>query len=179
MSEDKIMGSTIQDKLRDEMQREIALMRELLGSLQQEQQALVTCDPIHLQAVMQGREALLEAMGQARNARLDTLIALAQEQGRPIHTVDDLDEESCHAILEQSADEECIEIITLRDQMLALLEAMNTHTQRNNNLLDAKIQTTRELIQHLHPDDPNRTYGRSGQEKKSQTTTVAVINQEA
>lgn len=166
-------------ELRPLMQREIALMRELLSSMEAEQQALLKGDAEQLKEVITAREPLIETMSEVRNQRIEALFSLALEHELTLDAQGQLTEEICHEILTLYANGECCEILGLRDQMLALIEAMKEQSSTNNYLLKSKIDTTRQLIQRLHPDDPNKTYNKTGSvQKKVATATVAVVNKE-
>ncbi len=137
------------------MRREVAILRELLSSLHQEQQALIHGQAAAVREVHKSREALVEAMSEARSERLDLIARLGE-----------ITAEHC-------------EIVSLRAHLIELLDAVRLQTTRNNGLLENKVQMTHQIIHQLQPKDPNKTYGSKGLVKPSvKTATLTLINRE-
>ncbi len=162
--------------LKEVMGREIDVLRELLGSMYEEQQAHLQNNPSTIKSLLVQREKMLQTMAREREERL-ILVAKLYE----LLTGEDLDEQDEHEsldILREYASSESCEILILRDQMLALIEQMTEQGTRNNYLIEGKIAHTRELLQRIHPSQPNPTYSKEGIQRKGPKTKVSIINRE-
>ncbi len=164
----------IEQQLQSIMKREIGLLREFLGSMESEQQAIMVNDTALLKSIFKERDPLLEQLLKVREQRIGILKVLAGVS-------EDGDAEGQEA-MEKLFDSDVIkspELFMMRDQMLALLEKMQVHFGRNNNLLGKKVDQTRKLINRLHPADTNTTYSMDGKSKgKGRKTTITLINRE-
>lgn len=89
-------------------------MRELLANMHREELSLQLCDKMGWEQVMIERSQMVTRLGSLREARLYAT-QLFEEKG----SLEDTD---------------AIEILTLRDQLLALAERMNTIKCRNEYL---------------------------------------------
>ncbi len=167
----------IQKSLREVMSREIRVLRELLANMQSEQQCHLNNDPETLKQVLGQREPLVQHLAEDRDHRLKLISELATALKKEIPEDQEIDTELSLELLKDYADEESCEVLLLRDQMLALLEQLRNTNGQNNYLIENKLSHTKELIQRLHPADPNTTYGAQGK-KQAKKTTVTVINQE-
>ena len=167
----------IRKRLKEAMSREIPLMRELLSSLSQEQEAHLSNAPELLRSVIRQRELISEALTEARQARVDIIYELADLSGRDVQVDGEINEEKCFALIMEYAGSESCEILLLRDQMLALLEQLRTISARNNYLIQHKLDHTKNLLSSLQPHDPNTLYGVKGR-KRIRTATLPIVNQE-
>lgn len=146
------------ESLEKVMRREIAILRELLGSLRQEQDAVLHNAPASVKELQQQREEIIEAMATARGQRMDLLEGTSWEHG----------ESWTHE-----------ELAVLRQQMVNLLDAVKRQTERNNHLLNGKVQLNKQMMQQLQPKDPNTTYGPQAKKKPAvKTATLTLINRE-
>ncbi len=163
--------------LKEVMSREIRILRELLGSMYEEQQSHLTNNIEVLKTLLKDRERLLSAMAKEREDRLQLIAHLYKLlKGKELEKNDE--HESLDILTEYASAESC-EILMLRDQMLALLEQMTEQGNRNNYLLESKVSNTKELLRRVHPADPNPTYGRTGNVQKQKVKTkVTIINRE-
>jgi hypothetical protein len=102
------------DRLKLSMQKEINLMRELLANMHQEELTLEHEDKSSWDRIMNERARMIERLGSLREERL--------------HASKQFEE---HATIEDS---ETIEILSLRDQLMALAERMNLIKCQNEHL---------------------------------------------
>lgn len=100
--------SVLEEKIKESIEKEIALLRELLGNFLQEEMSLLNQDKLSWGQVMQDRFALIEEIKQTRNDR-----ALEGEYK---------ESPSCTTLF-------------LTDQLLALLQKIHQQTNHNENLL--------------------------------------------
>jgi flagellar biosynthesis/type III secretory pathway chaperone len=164
--------------LKEIMNREVRLLRELLASLYEEQQAHLSNSAEQIKQLLKTRENLTGQIANERENRLSTVKRLQDLLGisDPQNTEDEHDTLS---ILMDNASSISCEILSLRDEMLALIDQMTQQGNRNNYLIQGKISHTRELLQQIHPKDPNMTYGAGGSmQKKSVKTKISTINKE-
>ena len=179
MSEKNETSESLKGELRELMDREISILRELLSSMREEQQILVENRAEQLKHHMEKREPILKAMAEHREKRLELIKELYISLGHEIKEGEEIDDKESLSILTEYASAESCGILVLRDQMLALLDELTSQTNRNNFLIENKLSTTKEFLTQLHPSDPNMTYGDKGTLKKKGTKTkVRIINQE-
>lgn len=168
--------------LKNFMRREITLIREMLSSMQREQDTLLLNNTLGLKSIMKEREELFEAMVHARNQRMQGVKNLAH-----LLLLDSADKDYDgqwekggyldHLLLTSGS--EGSELLWLRDQMLALIEKMNEKNSRNNYLIQNRIRYTRQLMQRLDPNSRHPVYCENGKyAKKQNVTTITLINQE-
>lgn len=117
------------DQLKISMQKEISMMRELLANMHQEELSLLMNDRGSWNNVMQQRSQLIERLSYLRVERLEATkkiedMVCAKDKAKEI-TLEEIlpadDENSC-------------EILSLRDQLFALMEKMNFQQCRNELL---------------------------------------------
>lgn len=102
------LTAILEEKLKESIQKEIILLRELLGNFLQEEISLSRLDKSGWTQLMQDRFTLTEQIKQIRNTRnLE---------------VTQIKEPSC-------------DILYLSDQLLALLQKIHEQTSHNENLL--------------------------------------------
>lgn len=119
------------DKLKICMQKEVSMMREILANMHREEHSLLMSDRNFWTQVMQERSELIERLCYLRVERLDLT--------KSIEKMVCLSDKTTHATLEQilpTEDENSCEILSLRDQMLALMERMNFQNCRNEILFE-------------------------------------------
>lgn len=169
----------IKDRLQEVMSQEVHLLRELLANMDLEQNAILLNDTGSLKAVMEQRESHLYKIGQMRQERLQKIEELAvlihgdKEGKNLVKSSADLD------LLLSSLDSDSCVILSLRDQIVGLLEKMNERNTRNNYLLQNKISFNKEMIESLYPKEENTTYGpQGGYKAKQKSTAVTIINRE-
>lgn len=119
----------LHDILRDTLQKEIHLTRELLSNMHQEEVSLMLHDSGSLNLIMQQRGQLLERLSLIRLHRSETTEKIIKIAGK-LSTQPTLDE-----IL--PPDEEIsTEILSLSDQLMALTERLNRQQHQNLRLAE-------------------------------------------
>lgn len=130
----------IKNELKASLQKEVHIMRDVLANLHQEELSLMMRDQSCWNQLMQERAVMLERLDTWRNMRIQATKKLMEASGRKnlIH------EFPVEELFSKEDDSAC-EILSLRDQLLALIQRMNLQNSHNQNL-----QT------HLknHPDLP-------------------------
>jgi len=174
----ELLVEAAKKQLKEVMSREITLMRELLSNMNEEQQAILKNDPEALKAIMKNREPMIDALFECKKHR-DKEVKVLSDSAHIATSIDgDLPPDAIKTIL-QGNDVLSCEILTLRDQILALVEQMQKQNERNNYLLQNKVYLTKEMIRRLYPNDDNTTYSNDGTlEAKKKRNTVMVINRE-
>ncbi|MES2200340.1 MAG: hypothetical protein V4489_09275 [Chlamydiota bacterium] len=102
------IAGILEEKLKESIQKEITLLRELLGNFLQEEMSLLRQDKPSWTQLMQDRFTLIEEIKEIRNIR------------PPAET--HVKEPSCDSLF-------------LTDQLLALLQKIHLQTSHNENLL--------------------------------------------
>jgi uncharacterized protein YjfI (DUF2170 family) len=113
------------------MQKEISIMRELLANMHQEELSLLMCDKEALNLVLQERSLMVQRLSVLRSSRIEATqkfkqIALSLQKIVPL---------SEEGFLPCSEEESC-ELLSLRDQLMALIERMNVQQARNEILAE-------------------------------------------
>ena len=160
----------IQQQLKETMEREIQVMRELLSEVHEEQHALLNNNVDALKAITLHREEVMQTLLQHRQRRIDIVKALTGN--------DATEEEALPELLEGDDVLKC-GILSLRDQLLELLLQVQQQTSRNNYLIHHRVALTKNLINKLHPANKNATYNNAGTLGGGRpTATVTLINRE-
>ena len=129
----------LHDALRDDLQKEIHLTRELLSNMHQEEVSLMLHDNGSLNQVLQQRSPMLEKLSSLRLHRQNTLEKI--EKIAPCKNK----HPSLDEILPPS-DDTSTEILSLSDQLMALTERLNRQHTHNQHLTDHGDPT-----RHLQP----------------------------
>lgn len=117
------------DHLKALMQKEIHIMREILANMHQEELCLLLNDKGSWNQVMQERSTLIERLSSLRSDR----ITMTEKIEHMASLKTDTKSPSLEQILPAEDDATC-EILSLRDQLMALIERMNTQNSRNEYL---------------------------------------------
>lgn len=125
MKQAKEWGPT-HDQLRDSMQKEVAVLRELLANLFQEEIFLSQKDPKGIFLIQEDRAHLLKSLSALRKERL-TLTKKIQTLLLKGRSGKKLDLEH----LLPPGNENTSQVISLREQMRALFEKMHDQKERN------------------------------------------------
>lgn len=166
--------TAMQEELESVMEREVRVLREMLSSIQLEQEALLENDADKVRTLNLEREAIAEELQMGRARRKDLLKNIGQTLGLP-----EGDDRHILALLQEYMGAENCSLLSIRDQMLSLLEQIEKQHQRNNYFLEKKVQRTRRLMERLRPEDPNKTYGRGGHMVKTKVKTkTTLLNRE-
>ncbi len=118
---------TLHDALRDDLQKEIHLTRELLSNMHQEEVSMMLHDSGSLNAIMEQRSHLLERLSLLRLHRQNVTEKIEKIAGKTKNQPT-LDE-----ILPPN-EEITMEILSLSDQLMALTERMNRQYAQNQRL---------------------------------------------
>jgi uncharacterized protein with von Willebrand factor type A (vWA) domain len=135
--------------LRDDLQKEIYLTRELLSNMHQEEVSLMLHDTGGLDQVLQQRSQMLEKLSSVRLHRQETT-AKIEKIISANHKPPSLDE-----ILPPS-DEISTEILSLSDQLMALTERMNRQQSQNQRLVEHPDHSHYPAIQPSLQGRPKR-----------------------
>ena len=179
LKQSEIYLKGIKESLKSIMDAEIGIMREVLGSMLDEQEAILHNNTEALKKVLSERESCVFRMSEAREQRMEIVKelskALGGEESRDGQMGKQVDLEN----LLNQADSDSLEILSLRDQILALIERMNTQNGRNSYLLENRVAFHKELMRRLQPEEKNPTYDVQGDyRKKQKMAAVAIINRE-
>jgi hypothetical protein len=118
---------TLHGELRDDLEKEIRLSRELLSNMCQEEVSLILHDAGSLNQILQTRSQMLEKLSALRLRRLETT--------EKIEKIASLKHE--HPTLEEILppnEEITTEILSLSDQLMALTERINRQHTQNQHL---------------------------------------------
>jgi uncharacterized protein with von Willebrand factor type A (vWA) domain len=115
--------------LRDDLQQEIHLTRELLSNMHQEEVSLMLHDTGSLNQILQQRAQMLEKLSSIRLHRLE-ITERIEKIASVNHKNPSLDE-----VLPPS-EEISTEILSLSDQLMALNERMNRQHSQNQRLTE-------------------------------------------
>jgi hypothetical protein len=148
MNEQEVWRQT-HAELQQSMKKEIETMREILANLHQEELSLMSKDKIAWAHVIEERAKLLSQLSDLRDSRLQTTLklqSLAFPQGSP----GDVPLEQ----LLPAEDASSCETLSLRDQMVALLDRLNLQSNRNELL--STISERHEQAPVLQQEQPKK-----------------------
>lgn len=122
---------TLHGSLRDNLEREIRLTRELLSNMHQEEVSLMLHDQGTLNQVLQQRYFMLEKLSFLRLERVETTrkIEKIAAKGNKLPTLEEI---------LPPGEEISTEILSLSDQLMALTERMNRQHTQNQRLASQK-----------------------------------------
>lgn len=100
------------------------------------------------------REPIMDAMLSLRQRRLENIGKLNNNHSG--NETFDL-EQGLHRLNEIIDSEQC-ELLSLKDQIIALFDKVREQTTRNSYLLEHKVALTKNMIKRLHPDDSKQSY---------------------
>ncbi|MCI0382319.1 MAG: hypothetical protein L0207_04635 [Chlamydiae bacterium] len=151
------------EQLKSFMQREINMMREILANMHQEELSLLMNDKDGWQKVMENRSDMIIQLSTLRNQREMAKDALHQimvqgAEGKKLHF-----EELLKRI------EEGGELLSLLDQILALVERINLQNCRNESLFH-QAKTQEKLPLHCPYPPPYLKESKKVQRKTSLAT---------
>ena len=135
---------TLHGTLRDNLEQEIRLTRELLANMHQEELSLMLHDQGTLNQVLQQRYPMLEKLSFLRLERVETTqkIEKIAAKGDKLPTLEEI---------LPPGEEISTEILSLSDQLMALTERMNRqHTQ--NQRLSSQKEGMRPIPLQPSPD---------------------------
>lgn len=143
-----------QQLLTDAMTSLVNVLRELLANMEEEQHAIVVQDASAFQIVMNYRSPLLKSMESCRKTMVEEI-----EKLQKLHPIVEelVSEKDLLMNLAQLAGAENVELLTLRDQIMALTEEMDKQNARNNFLLNNKFpDSSNEKDKYSHQFKPIR-----------------------
>jgi hypothetical protein len=131
--------------LRLSMQKEVNLMRDLLTNLHQEELSLLMHDRSSWNQIMEERSKIVQNLSSWRTMRMEAIHKLSR-----LFLEKKAQKDSSLEELLPSQDENSCEILSLRDQMITLMERMNTQNSRNQTLyqqVEKKLDLPPETLQ--------------------------------
>lgn len=167
----------IEETLKISMSSLVNVLREILANMEQEQQAILEQNAPFFHSIMINRSTLINSMHDCRKSMVQEIDKL--KQSHPECSEIDSEEEKLMA-LAQLTGVENIELLLLRDQILALMKNMEKQNMRNNILLDNRVtDATSEKERYTHQFKPvkRRVYPKkvAAQQKKP---TVKILEAE-
>jgi flagellar biosynthesis/type III secretory pathway chaperone len=165
------------NELKEVMKREVSILREMLGTQSEEQQAILTNDTETLQRVMKGQEGVMAALLERRKHRIALMHDIVE--GHPHYNLERSkgNDEVAESLIYKHGSDDC-ELLVLREQMLTLMEQIKVQTERNGYLTKNKVALTKEMIRRLYPNNKSATYGKDGTVSGKKRCAFALINQE-
>lgn len=130
----------LHDTLREDLQKEIHLTRELLSNMHQEEVSLMLHDTGSLNLVLQQRSLVLEKLSSLRLHRLEVTGKIEKIAGQ-VRENPSLDE------ILPPHEEISTEILSLSDQLVALTERMNRQHHQNQRLAEYGDRAPYPLLQ--------------------------------
>jgi hypothetical protein len=118
----------LHDQLREALQKEVSIMRELLANLHQEELSLLLNDQGSLHELLEQRSRIIERLSTFRLTRIETT-----EKIEKIVAVEN--PPTTDRIL-PAEEETSTQILSLRDQLMALTEQMNRQQTQNQYLTE-------------------------------------------
>jgi flagellar FlgN protein len=134
---------TLHISLRDDLQKEIHLTRELLSNMRQEELSFILQDTGGLNQILQERSEMLEKLSTLRLHRQETT-AKIEKIASAKHKNPSLEE------LLPPSEEISTEILSLSDQLMALTERMNRQHSQNQRMTKYPDHS------HLQPLEPSQ-----------------------
>ena len=128
------------------LQREVVIIRELLDNLEEEHQASLLNKPVML--MKEQRNILAQTLFNARNSRLKQTENLAQSQGLKPEDIDLGNKESFCKLLDFTSPEGC-ELLTLREQIITLLQKIKHYNPHCVSPLKKQVQKKRQYTKTL------------------------------
>ena len=125
MSDNAEEWTALHVQLQQTLQKEVSMMRELLANMHQEELSLLLNDQGSLSQLLHDRTQLIDHLSTLRTTRLETAERIEKMTG-------DKTPEQMFPIEEESS----MEILSLRDQLMALTEQMNRQKSQNQYLID-------------------------------------------
>ncbi len=170
----EIQIENLKQSISDSYQKELSILRSLLGSLMEEREALLSNDTYTLDRITKEKDILLEGILQIR-----------ENASKALHSLKEIISSSRHqhlkfdAFMDEYPTEDFSNIHLLRQTLEAIAKKIQEETLRNEYLIKNKVSITRNMIHKLQGDQGPQTYGPGGQLKaKQKKTKVTLINRE-
>jgi poly-D-alanine transfer protein DltD len=139
----------LHDELRDGLEKEIRLTRELLTNLHQEEVSLMLQDSGSLNGILQMRSEMLEKISSLRLCRVITTEKIEKMVAQ----------KNKHPTLEEILplnDPSSTEILSLSDQLMALTERMNRQHTQNQRIAEHGDHISYPPLQKAAESRPKR-----------------------
>lgn len=141
--------SELQEQVIKLMSREVALSREILANLYEEEAALILHNDQALQRILSLRDQPLQELMEIREERIDKVKEFASLIFKKNQAIDpEKKENSSQSLLETIDVEEC-EVLVLRDQLITLIEKMNLQNCSNLHIVEHYKDYANLLNEHL------------------------------
>lgn len=140
---------TLHDTLRDGLEKEIRITRELLSNMCQEEISLMLHDTGSLNQILQMRSQMLETLSSLRQNRFKTTQEIEKIASR----------KTKHPSLEEILppnEEISTEILSLSDQLMALTEKVNRQYTQNQRLSEHGDHSAYPPLQAIAQNRPKR-----------------------
>lgn len=165
------------DALKISMTSLVKVLRELLANMEEEQHALLIQDAGAFQMIMNRRAPLISSMQTCRHTMISEIDDMVKKHS--VLIVTDSEHEKL-VNLAQLAGEDNVELLTLRDQVLALMEKMEKQNLSNNSLLGNRVTDTnveKENYSHQYKPVKRRIPPKKNpvQQKKTALATLEVV----
>jgi hypothetical protein len=142
----------LQTRIAELMSREVALSREILATMYEEEGALLAHDDPALQQIMSKRDLPLQELMKIREERIDSVKQLSQtiiqKDGGNGQLVGASEELRASALIDAAGEQSC-EVLVLCDQLIALIQKMNAQNTSNNQLISHHHDYANLLNAHL------------------------------
>lgn len=120
--------NTLNERLKEALRKEVNIMRELLANMHQEELSLLLNDQGSLHELLDLRSSIMDRLSALRADRIeiaDKIEKIAASHSRSFQEITpDIDEDTC------------TQILSLKDQLIALTEQMNRQRSQNQYLID-------------------------------------------
>lgn len=137
--------SRLHNALRDNLESEIRLTRELLSNMHQEEVSLILQDPGTWNQVIQLRFQMLEKLGSLRTRRIETTQKIEKLVSTSSSKAPTLEE------ILPPGEEITAEILSMSDQLMALTERMNRQQSQNQRLQTHGYSPPLQLVPQTRP----------------------------
>ncbi|MBN9377451.1 MAG: hypothetical protein BGO14_10185 [Chlamydiales bacterium 38-26] len=136
------------DELKNAMSSLVSILREILANMEEEHLALLVQDAPSFQTIICNRTPLLDSMQSFRSSMVMEINKLKDLHPEILNLESELDRLKNLSLL---AGADNIELLTLRDQILALTEQMEKQNSCNNYLLCNQVSNTANGLLALDP----------------------------
>lgn len=157
----------------------VKVLRELLANMEEEQHAILSQEAAVFQQIMNTRNSLISLMHENQKVmtqEIESLKSLSQ-----IECSEEENEKEDLINLALYSGEEDVEILTLRDQVLALMEKMEKQNMTNNLLLGNKANEgdSEKKYSHQYKPTKRRFPKKNPLQQKKQTVKTLVLTEES
>lgn len=162
-------------QLRPIMQREVSCLRDILSNMREEQECLIANNTTKLAQVVNHRENFVESSLDLREQRKKILSSMFKIMNIQDKESKDQERIFINKLAHQEGEETCL-VLSCKEQLLSLMEALRIQNERNSYLIEQKIIFNKDLLNQIYSKEENSIYGKKG--SKKQTQTITLINKE-